>query len=61
MSCRMEVLRCVLVLRTVATAYVATVKAHAKVDPCVAYLQAIFAPLCTWLDVADGVEVCTLL
>ena len=57
----MEVLCCVLVLRAIAATHVATVKAHAQVNPGVANLKAIFATLCAGLNIADGIEMRALL
>jgi hypothetical protein len=53
-------LRRVLVLGGIATAHVAATQAKAKVHPCVAGLQALFASLGVGLDVFDLVEVLTL-
>ena len=58
---RVEMLGGVLVLRTVTAAHVTTVQAHAQVNPGVASLQTLFTALCVGADVADRIEVCTLL
>lgn len=58
---RVEMLGRVLVLRTVTAANVTTVKTHAQVNPGIASLQALFTTLRVGADVADRVEVCTLL
>ena len=50
-----------LVLRTVTAPHVTTVKAHAQVNPGIAHLQTLLAALRIGTNVANRVEVCTLL
>ena len=61
MSCRVEMFGRVPILRAVAAADVPTVQAHPKVNPGITGLQALFAALRVWGDVANRIEARTLL
>ena len=59
MLCRVKMFGRMFVLRTVTAAYVTAVQAHTQVNPGVADLQALFAPLGIGTDITDRIEMRT--
>jgi hypothetical protein len=56
MLCRMKVLCCMFIFRTVAATHMAAHHAKTEVYPCVAGLQAIFATVAAWRNRVDLIK-----